>query len=94
MRHGRRDSTHRDIRDGLRRLGCDVEDTADLGDDFPDLVVGYRGITYLLEVKSPGKKLRPGQAEKMRAWRGGPRVKVESLADAMKAVGFRSDVAA
>jgi hypothetical protein len=94
LRHGRRDSTHATIRDGLRRLGCTVHDTADLGGDFPDLVVGHRGLTYLLEVKRPGGKLRSGQVAAMRAWRGGPWLRVESLSDVLVAIGFRSDVAA
>lgn len=94
MRHGRRDANHAKIRDGLRAVGCSVDDTADLGGGFPDLVVGFRGITYLLEVKRPGGKVRDGQALKMRTWRGGPRVKVESLAEAFRAIGFRADAAA
>lgn len=41
MSAGRRvDTTHADLRDGLRALGWSVHDTSKLGDDFPDLVVG------------------------------------------------------
>lgn len=83
MRHGRRDTTHAPIRDELRAVGFSVHDTADLGDDFPDLVAGYKGMTWLLECKSPGKDLRPGQVKARSAWRGGPWLKVESLADAL-----------
>ena len=52
MKYGKRDSNHTDIRDALRRVpGCRVFDTADVGDGFPDLVVGFMGIIRLMEIK-------------------------------------------
>ncbi len=66
MRHGRRDNTHAETRDGLRDVYGEkaVLDTADLGDGFPDLVLGARGVTMFLEVKRDKKQgLRPKQLE-------------------------------
>jgi hypothetical protein len=88
MRHGRRDVNHAEIRDALLACGCSVRDTADLGDDFPDLVVGRQGRTYLLEVKAPKGKEREGQTEARTSWRGGPWKVVRSLAEALAVVGI------
>lgn len=86
MKFGRRDTTHAAIRAGLRAAGCTVHDTADLGRDFPDLVVGRRGQTWLLEVKGPGGALSDGQAEALQRWRGGPWIVVRSLEEALRVV--------
>lgn len=62
-------------------------DAADMGGGFPDLVVGYRGVTYLLEVKGPGGKLRPSQVSFFARWRGGPVREVKTRDAALAAIG-------
>jgi hypothetical protein len=88
MLHGRRDSNHAAIRDALRDCGVTVVDTGDLGGGFPDLVCGRHGHTYLLEIKAPKGKERPGQTAAREAWRGGPWEVVRSVAEALAAVGM------
>lgn len=44
-RAGHRDTTHAEVRDGLRGLGWSVWDTGDIGGGFPDLVVGVGNST-------------------------------------------------
>ena len=56
----------------------------------PDLLVGFRGRTYLLEVKSAGRKLRASQVDWHRRWRGAPVVTVWTATDALRAVGALS----
>lgn len=51
-----------------------------------DLVVSYRGVNYLLEVKSSKGKLTPMQEEFMLYW-DGPYEIVRSVDDALKAIG-------
>jgi len=70
MRHGRRDSTHKEVREALRSIGATVFDTGDVGGSFPDLVVGYRGKTFLVEVKGPKTKVTEGQSAFAEVWRG------------------------
>ena len=56
----------------------------------PDLLVGYGGVTWLLEVKGKRGRIRPEQ-EKFRAeWlgKGGPLAIVRSVAEAFVAVGL------
>lgn len=70
MRAKRVDTTHGAIRDYLRARGWAVRSTAVVGDDFPDLVVARRGMTALIECKSPGERMSPGQTEFIRGWPG------------------------
>lgn len=88
MRYGRRDSTHREIVDTLEAVGASVFDAADVGLGFPDLVVGYRGVTYLLEVKGPRGKLRPSQVSFCATWKGAPVIVVRTPAEALAAIGL------
>ena len=80
----RRDTTHATVRDGLRQAGYSVFDAGGVGGDFPDLVVGaYQRFTFLVEVKSPGGKVSPGQSRFAREWKGGPVLTVYSLEQAL-----------
>jgi len=40
--------------------------------NLPDLIVGWRGHCYPIEVKTHRAKVRPGQDEAFRLWRGTP----------------------
>jgi Holliday junction resolvase len=82
VRYGRRDSTHAEIRQELRDLGASVSDTGDVGNDFPDLVVGLAGATFLVEAKARKGKLYDGQSEFARTWRGSPVVVIRSRVEA------------
>lgn len=88
MRFGRRDATHRDIVQTLKDVGASVFDAADMGNGFPDLVVGFRGRTFLLEAKTAKGKLKPSQERFAQGWRGEPFVVVRSPADALRAIGL------
>ena len=76
VRHrGRTDGTQTEIVKALRKLGATVAVTSALGDGFPDLVVGWRGVNHLVEVKngslSPSKRELTPDEEKFHAtWRG------------------------
>jgi hypothetical protein len=76
MLHGRRDTTHSEVKKELLALGASVVDLADVGGGVPDLLVGFCGCAFLVEVKSKDGKLRPGQVDFASTWRGG---KVEVL---------------
>lgn len=65
------------------------------GSDFPDLAVGFRGVTYLMEVVGEEKLKRfrkndglsDGQVEWHSAWRG-QSCHVKSVEEALKAIGL------
>lgn len=47
------DANHTAIVEALRRLGALVTSLAAVGKGVPDLLVGFRGVNVLLEVKNP-----------------------------------------
>jgi hypothetical protein len=76
-RAARVDANQQEIVDMLRSAGCTVQSLASLGHGVPDLLVGYRGRTILMEVKDGRKApsarlLTPDQREWADAWTGGP----------------------
>lgn len=54
------DENQRQIVGVLRSIGASVQVLSDVGKGFPDLVVGFRGVNYLVEVKN-GKRPKSGQ---------------------------------
>jgi len=66
----RRDANHGPLAKLAERIGASHMDTSQLGDDYPDAVIGFRGVNYLIEFKIPGKKLKPGQERFQKTWRG------------------------
>ncbi len=75
------------IVDALRRCGAQVESLAGVGRGVPDLLVGYAGELYLLEVKSPGGKLTTMQKVWHRCWQEYPVYVVHDACEALAAVG-------
>jgi hypothetical protein len=55
---------------------------------LPDLLVGHRGKTYLLEVKTPRGRLSAQQQDFIQGWTGGPAVIVRSAEQALAAIGL------
>lgn len=85
------DNNHSEIVAGLRAIGATVHSTAAVGNGFPDLAVGYHGLTWLLEVKDgskpPSKRtLTPDEQRFHSTWRGKAAV-VTSLEQALKVIG-------
>ena len=69
------DANQPEIVKGLRAIGCSVAVTSSAGDGFPDLVVGYYGRNWLIEVKDGAKppsrqKLTPEQEQFFIGWHG------------------------
>lgn len=93
-RAARTDRNHAEIRDRLRQIpGVSVYDTSGVGHGFPDLVVGARGITRLLEIKDGAKApsaraLTPDQRRFIAAWHGSQVHVVETLAQALICLGL------
>lgn len=96
MKHGRRDTNHSDIKQALIEAHFTVFDAADVGEGFPDLVVGgYHQkleVPYnaLMEIKTDDGKLRPGQKQFMETWRGQIAV-VRNRQEALAVFGIEVD---
>jgi Holliday junction resolvase len=87
MRAAKVDGNHSEICHALRAAGADVISIARVGRGVPDVVVGFRGVNYLLEIKAAGGKLRKGQEEFQKMWRGQCAV-VRSVGDAFRVIGI------
>jgi hypothetical protein len=90
--HARRiDANQNEIVKTLRQIpGVSVAITSALGNGFPDLVVGFRGRNFLLEIKDGQKKpsqqqLTPEEAAWHLQWRGKVSV-VKNIDEAIRAL--------
>lgn len=89
-RAARIDANQPAIVKALRAIGCSVTETSGVGGGFPDLAVGFRKRTTLLEVKDGSKppsarELTPDQVLWHISWRGQVAV-VTSVEEAIAAV--------
>jgi hypothetical protein len=64
------DTNQPGIVQALRKIGVSVETLARVGGGCPDLLCGYKGHNYLLEVKTDSGKLTPDQIKWDRTWNG------------------------
>lgn len=97
-RAARVDENQPEIVKALRAVGATVEVTSAVGKGFPDLVVGLRGQTELMEIKNPLKPkadrvLTPDQVVWHRQWRGKPVCVVETVKDALAVFGLNLEPA-
>jgi hypothetical protein len=74
-RAARRDGNHAVIVERFRALGCSVIETDQVGDGFPDTVVGCLGVNHLVEIKDPATRygrqgLNKNQTLFDATWRG------------------------
>ena len=86
------DANQGEICAALRTVGASVHSLAAVGNGMPDLLVGFRRATYLLEVKDGKKKpsareLTPDQVRFHSEWFGGACVVVNSVPEALAAIG-------
>jgi hypothetical protein len=82
----RTDHNQAEIAQALRALGASVAILAGVGGGVPDLLVGWRGQNYLLEVKNldgRGKRLTLAEREFHETWRGQASI-VESVDQAIE----------
>jgi len=76
------DANHTEIVAQLRQIGATVVDLAKVGKGCPDLLVGWRGKTYLMEIKTKTGHMRATQEQFFRSWTGGYIAVVRSFDDA------------
>ena len=83
MRHkASLDANHTEIVAALRQVGATVVDFAKVGKGCPDILVGFRGKTYLMEIKTKTGHVRATQEQFFRSWSGGHIAVVRSFDDA------------
>jgi hypothetical protein len=75
------------IVDALRKAGASVECLHRVGAGCPDIIAGFRGTDYLLEIKVPGEKPNDLQSSWHLQWRGRRVAVVRTIAEALTAIG-------
>ncbi len=90
-RAARTDANQTEIVEALRAVGATVAITSMIGDGFPDIVVGYRGENYMIEIKDGSKppskqQLTPDEKKFHNIWRGKIDI-VISVDEALEIVG-------
>ena len=90
-RAARVDANQTEIVSALRKVGATVQPLHAVGLGCPDLLVGYRGINYLIEVKDGDKppskrKLTEDQIEWHKNWRGQKAI-AENTNQALQVIG-------
>jgi hypothetical protein len=88
--HGRTDKNQTEIVQALREAGVKVAITSDLGNGFPDALCKFRGVLYLLEIKSKGGRLTQEERDFFDDWQDVTTV-VYSIEEAFRAVGAKYD---
>jgi len=67
---GRVDNTQAEIIRALEQAGMRARSIAVVGNGFPDLLVRWRGRTYLLEVKTGNARLTAAEEQWRETWPG------------------------
>jgi hypothetical protein len=88
----KKDANHNEIVDAMTKVGAYVIDMSHVGRGFPDLIVGFKKMTILMEIKNPktsyGKKgLNKNQLQWKEQWTGGTYCVVDSVDAALRMIG-------
>lgn len=75
MKAAKIDANQNEIVAALRNIGCTVQILSSVGKGCPDILVGFRGENFLIEIKDgnkppSGQKLTPDQVEWHANWNG------------------------
>ena len=86
-RDSRVDANQAEIVDALRAVGATVHLIRTVRKGCPDLLVGFRRETYLMETKTEEGKLNDGQVEWHSNWEGRPVYVVRTIEHAWHIIG-------
>ena len=86
------DANQTQVTSALRAAGASVQSLAAVGKGVPDLLVGYKGTTLLMEVKDGRKapsaqRLTEDQLRWHGAWKGGSLAVVDGPEAALRMIG-------
>jgi hypothetical protein len=92
-RAARVDANQPEIVAALRQVGASVQHLHHVGQGCPDILVGFQGINYLMEIKDGSKppsrrRLTKDEADWFAQWNGQASI-VENVDDALRVIGLR-----
>jgi hypothetical protein len=81
------DKNQQTIINAFRGLGATVYDLSKVGNGIPDLLIGYKNHTCLVEVKSSEKATyTKHQKEFLTTWKGGMVLRIDSIDGAIRLI--------
>ena len=80
------DNNQLDIVKAFRSMGATVLNLSTVGKGCPDLLIGYKNISVLVEVKSKTGKFTEPQLKFMEQWQGGPVNRIDSVDGAIRLI--------
>jgi Holliday junction resolvase len=80
------DQNQKEIVAKLRELGCSVFHLHTVGQGCPDLLVGIKNQSHLVEIKMPDGKFTPAQIEFMAQWKGSKVHRVSTIEEAVELI--------
>lgn len=86
------DANQKEVVAKLRKIGASVVSTAAIGKGMCDIIVGYKGVNYLFEIKDGAKppsqrKLTPDEAVFHDKWEGRISI-INNIDEALKLIGY------
>jgi hypothetical protein len=91
MRANRIDNNQTEIIQALEQVGATVQRLNAVKNGCPDILVGYKGVNYIIEIKSPGGLCTTQEAIWITTWKGRAFV-VKSIEEAYKVIGFEVEM--
>ena len=87
MKH-KTDHNQAEIIKALRAVGATVQDLSKVGKGAPDILVGFHGCNYLMEIKNPDTKGKLNLMQRIwhQDWRGQV-VVVRTVEEALREIG-------
>jgi hypothetical protein len=85
---GKRDENEPEIIAAYEKVGATVDQNP-IGEGRTDLDVGFRGVNYKVEVKTPTGRLNAKQKEWHELWRGQKAI-VKNVREALEVIGIKS----
>lgn len=89
---GKKDANHNEITNALRAVGASVSDLVKVGGGVPDIIAGYRGTWYVIEIKNPNTQYgKKGFSENQLKWKElqkCPVYLVYTIEDALSVIGI------
>ena len=80
------DNNQLDIVKAFRSMGATVLNLSTVGKGCPDLLIGYKNISVLVEIKSKTGKFTEPQLKFIEQWRGGPVNRINSVEGAIRLI--------
>ena len=89
MRNAKSDANQAEVVEALRKVGASVFSLHRVGQGCPDILCGFRGKTYLIEVKTKHGTLTPAQNKFIDSWTGDLVHVVRDVDGALRAIGAK-----